>query len=123
MAYFMSFILRMSKSIIRTAMKIGVVDVAKHHAKQIVKRESETVKLYARYTLLRNKLKKYHAKLGKWAYPYILRGENIPVTSEMKEYIQPAKNLLAEMDVIRRRIKQVKEEKKRAQKSSNSSAQ
>lgn len=117
----MSLISRMSTSIIRTAMKSGVIDIAKHHGKQIVKRESETIKLYARYTFLRGKLKKCNARLGKWSYPYILRGKDIPVTSEMKEYTQPVKNLLAEMDQIRRRIKQVKEAKKRAQNGTNSS--
>ena len=87
----------MSKSIIRTAMKSGIVDVAKQHGKQIVKRESETVKLYARYTFLREKLKKCYARLGRQAFSYIQNGEDIPVTSEMIEYIKPVETLLSEM--------------------------
>ena len=100
-----------SKDLFRTVVKSGLVNAAKVRGKRIVLREADTVKLFARYSLLRTRLRRLFAQLGRLTYPYIEQNEDICITSDLQRIIEKTDALFHEMEIVRTEIRRRKEMK------------
>ena len=109
----MSFLSRMSRGLIRTAVKSGLANTVIDRGKKVIRHEADTVKLFARYSLLRTRLKKIFARLGRLSYSYIKQNENITITRDCQKIIKNADDLLHEMELVRNEIRRRKEAKQK----------